>query len=86
MLANIITLSRLFSTFVVLALFGRHRKLDLYLFVILGLIFILDALDGYIARQHNETSKLGETLDSLADRIIENTFWIYFTAKGHLPI
>lgn len=86
MLANIITLSRLFSTFVVLALIGRHRKLDVYLFATLGLIFILDAVDGTIARKRNETTQLGEILDSLADRIIENTFWIYFTAKGHLPI
>ena len=86
MLANIITLSRLLLTFVVIALFGRHQKLDLYLLATLGLIFILDAVDGTIARKRNETTQLGEVLDSLADRIIENTFWIYFTANGHLPI
>lgn len=86
MLANIIILSRLLLTFVVIALFGKHRKLDLYLFATLGLIFILDAVDGTIARKCDETTQFGEILDSVANRIIENTFWIYFTAKVYLPI
>ena len=86
MLANIITLSRLFLTFLVIPLLGRHPKLDITVIFTIALIFILDALDGYIARQRNETSKLGEILDTLADRIIENIFWIYFTAIGLIPV
>lgn len=86
MLANIITLSRLILTFVVLALFGRHRKLDLYLFATVGLIFLLDAVDGSIANKRNETTQHGKILDAIVDRIIENAFWIYFTAKGYLPV
>ena len=50
----------------------------------IAIIFALDGVDGYIARRRNETSKLGQVLDTVAVRIIENTFWIYFTTTGHL--
>lgn len=86
MIANTITLCRLLLTFVVIALFGMHRTLDLGLIATITLIFALDGVDGHIARRRNETSKLGEVLDTVADRIIENTFWIYFTTTGHLPL
>ena len=40
------------------------------LFVICYFIsFILDAFDGMVARAHNQTSKLGATLDMVTDRI-----------------
>lgn len=86
MLANIITFSRLLLTFVVVALLGRHHTLDITLIGIIVVIFALDAIDGIVARKRNETSERGAILDTLADRIIENTFWIYFTATGHLPV
>ena len=86
MIANAITGTRLLLTIGTIALFGIHRNLDTVLVSTILIIFILDALDGYIARQRNETSKLGEILDTLADRIIENAFWIYFTATGQVPL
>ncbi|MYC78733.1 CDP-alcohol phosphatidyltransferase family protein [Candidatus Poribacteria bacterium] len=86
MFANIITLSRLLLTFVVISVFGWSRPVDIAVIFTIAGIFILDALDGIVARQRDETSKLGEVLDTLADRIVENTFWIYFTASGHLNV
>lgn len=86
MLANSITIFRTLLTFWVVVLFGNHPTLDIILIFTIAFIFILDALDGYIARKRDETSKLGEVLDTVADRIVENTFWIYFTAKGPLPV
>ncbi|MYB92406.1 CDP-alcohol phosphatidyltransferase family protein [Candidatus Poribacteria bacterium] len=86
MLANTITLTRLLLTFVVIALFGHQHSLSIALIFTIALIFALDGVDGYIARKRSETSQLGEILDTLADRIIENTFWIYFTAKGQIPV
>ena len=86
MIANTITLCRLLLTFVVIVLFGRHWALDIGLIATIAIIFALDGVDGYIARRCNKTSKLGEVLDTVADRIIENTFWIYFTATGSLPL
>ena len=86
MIANTITLCRLLLTFVVIVLFGMHQTLDIGLIATIALIFVLDGVDGYVARRRKETSKLGEVLDTIADRIIENTFWIYFTTTGHLPL
>lgn len=86
MIANIITLLRPLLTFGVIALFGRQRTLDIALIATIVLIFALDAVDGIIARKRNETSEIGAVLDIVADRVIENTFWIYFTAMGLIPL
>lgn len=86
MFANTITLFRLLLTFIVIAMLGRHPALDTTLIATIPIIFILDAVDGIVARKLNETSKLGEVLDTVADRLIENIFWIYFTAVGIIPV
>ncbi|MCY3722437.1 MAG: CDP-alcohol phosphatidyltransferase family protein [Candidatus Poribacteria bacterium] len=86
MVANTITLGRLLLTFFVVALFGLHRLLDLGLISAIVLIFGLDAVDGYVARKRNEVSEVGEVVDTVADRIIENAFWIYWTAAGSIPV
>lgn len=86
MIANIITLTRLLLAFSVVALFGRYRPLDIALILTIILIFTLDAVDGIIARKREETSEIGAVLDTVADRVIENTFWIYFTATGLIPL
>ena len=84
MLANTITLTRTGYTFVVIALFRRHPSLDIALIFSIAVIFILDAVDGIVARNRNEITETGAFLDTIADRLIENTFWIYFTAIGLL--
>lgn len=86
MLANTITIARILLTFGVIALLGVNRSLDIALILTIGVIFLLDAVDGIVARKRNETSETGAVLDTLADRMIENTFWIYFTAAGCLPV
>ena len=86
MVANIISLSRLLLTFIVVILFGFHRTLDIAVISTIVFIFVLDAVDGYVARKRNETSEVGEVVDTVADRIIENTFWIYWAAIGIIPV
>ena len=86
MLANTITLSRLLLTFVVIVLFKRNPFLNIACLVTIAIIFALDAIDGIVARKRNETSEFGAAFDISADRIIENVFWIYFTAVGHIPV
>lgn len=86
MIANAITLSRLLLTFGVVILLGGHPSLDIALIATIALIFVLDAIDGLVARKRDETSELGAVLDTVADRIVENTFWIYFTAIGLIPL
>ena len=75
MLANTITITRTVYTFVVIALIFS-----------IAVIFILDAVDGIVARNRNEITETGAFLDTIADRLIENTFWIYFTAIAGLPV
>ena len=86
MVANIITLTRLVLTFVVIVLFGTCHTLGITLLAAIPIIFGLDAVDGIIARKRNETSEIGAVLDTVADRVVENTFWIYFTAAGLIPL
>ncbi|MYA71444.1 CDP-alcohol phosphatidyltransferase family protein [Candidatus Poribacteria bacterium] len=86
MVANIITLTRLVLTFVVIVLCSTRYTLGITLLAAIPIIFGLDAVDGIIARKRNETSEIGAVLDSAADRVIENTFWIYFTAMGLIPL
>ena len=86
MLANSITLLRVLLTFFVIALFHRHFYFDVVLLGIIALIFALDAVDGYIARKQNQTSDIGAMLDVVGDRIIENSFWLYFVFHQMIPL
>lgn len=79
MAANAITLFRLFLTFIVIGLFQRSNAyIDIACIVTILIIFILDSVDGIVARKQNQTSTFGAVFDIAADRIVENVFWIYF--------
>ena len=80
MTANAITLFRLFLTFIVVAVFGQHTYIDIICIVTILIIFILDSVDGIVARKHDQTSTFGAVFDIAADRIVENVFWIYFAS------
>ena len=82
MTANIITLSRVGLVFVAVLLFGTGFYGQLAAFLLTIIIIYMDALDGYVARKLNTASDLGALLDITGDRIVENVYWIYFTAIG----
>ncbi len=86
MAANAITLFRLFLTFLVIAIFRQHPYIDIACIVTIPIIFILDAVDGVVARKHNQTTNFGAVFDIAADRIVENVFWIYFAAIQLIPV
>ena len=86
MLVNTITIARILLTFGVIVLFGTHRTLDITLVFTIALIVILDAVDGLVVRKRNEITETGALLDTIAGRIIENTFWIYFVATQRIPL
>ncbi len=81
MTANVITLYRLFFTFIVIAIFGQHTYINIACIATIALIFLLDAVDGFVARKRDQTSTFGAVFDIAADRIIENVFWIYFAVN-----
>ena len=83
-LANIITLSRIFFVFIVVALlFCKDCPYSYYFALFLTAILMwFDGLDGFVARKLNISTKLGALLDIMGDRIVENVFWIAFCALG----
>jgi len=81
MAANAITFSRVFLTFMVVLSFGQSTYIDIVGTVTIAVIFLLDAIDGYVARKCKQTTAFGAVFDIAADRIIENVFWIYFTVN-----
>ena len=52
---------------------------------LVALIFFLDWLDGTVARLMRVETKIGGSFDIIADRIIENAFWIFFAFSRQIP-
>ena len=85
-MANLITLARTLLAFVVVGLL-HVRTTGVYLTAaaLTVLVIVMDALDGYVARKRNESSKFGALADILGDRVIEMTYWIIFAVFGWVP-
>jgi len=54
-------------------------------FFIYVIASVSDAVDGHIARSTNTITNLGKFLDPVADKLLVNTLFIFFTATGHIP-
>ena len=66
--ANIITIGRLlFTPIIIWLIFSSYYSLGLIFFVLSGLS---DALDGFIAKQFNQSTILGSYLDPIADKTL----------------
>lgn len=55
-------------------------------FVLFLLIWLTDALDGFIARRFNQVSELGKVLDPVVDKIFQITTGICLFLIGRLPL
>jgi cardiolipin synthase len=75
--ANQLTMLRmaLVPAFVLLAL-DRKFTWALVVFVVAGLT---DALDGYVARHANQSTKLGAMLDPIADKLLTGSAYVILT-------
>ncbi len=82
--ANLITLARLPLLVVLLAilLYAASRHWQLVGLALLGVLFLMDWLDGAVARQRRQTTDLGAILDIALDRTVENVLWIAFMYLG----
>lgn len=78
-MANMITFFRVILAFFSLAIIRVNPALNLTAISLIFICMLFDALDGYIARQLKTTTLQGSVFDILADRIIENIFFIFFT-------
>ncbi len=46
---------------------------------------ISDAIDGWLARAFSWTSRLGELIDPIADKLLIGTLFVVLALKGHIP-
>ena len=80
---NLLTLLRLFLIpFLVINLLDHHNGLALLLFVLAG---VSDALDGQIARRWGQSTKLGQYLDPIADKLLLSTLFLTVTHMRLVP-
>lgn len=80
---NQITLLRLiFIPFIVINIVGQDWRWALLLLVTAGLS---DGLDGLLARQLNQQSRLGEYLDPIADKLLLSTLFLVLSIVGRIP-
>ncbi len=87
MLANFITMFRVFLCFIVVWLLVCATPQAFWAaFVLTAVVIWFDGLDGYVARKFKQASKFGAVLDILCDRIVENIYWITFACLGWLPM
>lgn len=86
-MANFITIFRIFLVFIaVYLIFTGTPAAYVWALILTIVAFILDGVDGYVARKFHEESKLGAVLDIMSDRIVENIYWVLFAVLGWLPI
>jgi CDP-diacylglycerol--glycerol-3-phosphate 3-phosphatidyltransferase len=86
-MANLITFSRFPLLFIYLAImyFGEETAL-LWNVPFIVLIFLMDTLDGWIARKRGETSLLGSVFDIATDRSLEYVLWVVFAHLGLISV
>lgn len=86
-MANIITISRFPLLFLYLAVLYYGGETLRYLNVpFIIIIFMLDSLDGWVARKRGESSLLGSVLDIATDRTLEYLLWVVYAHLGLIPV
>jgi CDP-diacylglycerol---glycerol-3-phosphate 3-phosphatidyltransferase len=86
-MANLITIGRLGLLFITIALiYTRSFPIVALMAVVIAIVFISDALDGFVARRRGSTSNFGAVLDIAGDRVVENALWIVFAHLGMIGV
>ena len=82
-MANFISIFRIFVAFYAIYLLTITTTWAYLLaFALTVIAFILDGVDGWVARKFNESSQLGSVLDIMGDRIVEASYWIIYATLG----
>jgi len=90
-LPNLLTLSRILAVPILVFLLWRPSPIDYGItFILYCIVGITDYFDGYLARAQGLTSKLGQFLDPIADKIMVAAVIIMLMASrranGELPV
>jgi CDP-diacylglycerol--glycerol-3-phosphate 3-phosphatidyltransferase len=86
-MANLITLLRFPLFFLYLAgLYFGNATVQLWCAPFIAVIFLLDTVDGYVARRLGEVSLLGSAIDIATDRTLEVVLWVVFADLHLLPV
>ncbi|MBN1304462.1 MAG: CDP-alcohol phosphatidyltransferase family protein [Anaerolineales bacterium] len=86
-MANLITLLRFPLLFMYIAILYFGNQTVLYWGIpFLIVIFLMDYVDGFIARRFGEVSLFGSTFDIVTDRTLEIVLWVVFSDLGLIPI
>lgn len=84
---NLLSLSRIvLSPLVIYFYFSNDRLSSILALVLLIILEITDALDGYTARRFNVVSNVGKILDPFADTLLHLTLFTIFLAEGTMPL
>lgn len=54
--------------------------------VLMAIAGVSDAVDGWLARQFDWTSRFGEAMDPVADKLLVGTMFVVFTLQDHIPL
>ena len=82
-IANILTMSRLISPFVLIPL--AYCNKILFCVIMVGLFSLTDLFDGYFARKYKAVTMFGKYLDCLVDKIYALSLLISFLLFPWLP-
>jgi CDP-diacylglycerol---glycerol-3-phosphate 3-phosphatidyltransferase len=86
-MANLITTLRLLLLFVLVWMaYTAPPAWQVWNAPLLVLVFLLDGLDGWVARVRHEESVFGAIYDIAADRVVENVLWLVLADLGLVPI
>lgn len=86
-MANLITFARfLLLCCLVFLCYKAPPVVQLINMPLVTVIFILDGVDGYVARKRNETSLFGAIFDIAIDRVVENVLWLVLVDLGQVPV
>ncbi len=85
-MANLITLLRLPLLFAVILLIYMEGPLRFLAPPLIAILFLMDWMDGLVARQRAEVSELGSILDIAIDRVVESLLWVVFADIDMVPV
>ena len=83
---NILTILRLFMVPVFVLVFrfeGDHKTMAAIVFILAS---TTDVVDGYIARKYNMTTKTGQLLDPLADKLMQIAVVVSMVCAKMIPL